>query len=293
MFKLERIIQIIFFLMWNLCYVTASFSDFINLLKIVDAEQEMLIDEIRIDCVQSISKPGVYTFKSDPRLPFSKCDITLEVPDETIAYVRPSERTCETTSSTNISNMCDRPMQEEQLYSGHHHFLFDASESVTIHVQITPIFRLGCAEWAKNVYSLSGHTIILENNLGSKYCMVQMPASLEITWINYETTNRKKPCCPDVFVASTDFAENPVGYSDSFNACEMRANQETYITRCEMTYIYFRQSAKHDKLIFRIKPRHKKHIDECIPVPEELEPSNFTCIKKPKPARNRSKLTFL
>lgn len=116
MFKLERIIQIIFFLMWNLCYVTASFSDFINLLKIVDAEQEMLIDEIRIgkgfltksffftqlsiaDCVQSISKPGVYTFKSDPRLPFSKCDITLEVPDETIAYVRPSERTCEVLST--------------------------------------------------------------------------------------------------------------------------------------------------------------------------------------------------
>lgn len=53
----------------------------------------------------------------------------------------------QTTSSTNISNMCDRPMQEEQLYSGHHHFLFDASESVTIHVQITPIFRLG--EWAE------------------------------------------------------------------------------------------------------------------------------------------------
>ncbi|EFO98072.1 hypothetical protein CRE_22685 [Caenorhabditis remanei] len=285
MLKLERLLTIIYILLLNLCYVTSTFQDFLNLLKIVEGD--------RIECVHTISQSGIYTFKSDPRLPESECDITLEVPEGSMAYVKPSEKTCETTSSTNISAMCDRPHQEEQLGAGRHHFLFEAAESVTISIQITAIFRLGCAEWAKNLRDLVNTTVVLENNLNSKYCMIQLPPSLEITWVNYESTNRKKPCCPDVFTASADFNQNPIAYSDSYSACDLRTTRPSVITRCEATFMYLRQSAKNDRIYFRIQVRHKKTMDSCVPSIEEIEPSDFTCIKKPKTSRSRSKLLFV
>uniref|UniRef100_A0A1I7U0S1 CUB_2 domain-containing protein n=1 Tax=Caenorhabditis tropicalis TaxID=1561998 RepID=A0A1I7U0S1_9PELO len=284
MFKLERLFTITYVLMLNLCYVTSSFSDFINLLKTVE--------ENSLECVHSITESGLYSFKPDPMLPPTQCEITLVVPEGTMAYIRPSERTCETTSSENISTMCDRPHQEEQVGAGLHHFLFDGAESVTVSVHITPIITLGCAEWAKNLFDLLDHTIVLENNLNSKYCMIQLPPSIEISWVNFESSSKRKPCCPDVFVASTDIAHNPISYSDSFSACDLRTTRPSVSTQCESTFMYLRQSAKYDKVLFRVQARHKENMLKCIPLATEIEPSDFTCIKRKKSSRSKTKQLF-
>ncbi|CAP34934.1 Protein CBG17197 [Caenorhabditis briggsae] len=286
MFNLERLLTIICVLLLNLGYVTPTLAEFLQLLK--NAEEQRIA---YIDCFHSITHTGIFIFNSDESIPSTQCDVTVEVPRGSMVYVRPTERTCEMSSSANISTMCDRPHQEEQLGAGSHHFLFDSTESLSIQVIITPIIRLGCGEWAKNLYELVGSTIVMENSDSSKYCMVQLPPSLKITWVSFETESRKKPCCPDIFTASADLDQNPISYSDSFNACDLRNTRPSVITNCESTFMFLRQSALYDRAFFRIEARPKTNVTKCIAPVIEPEPSDYLCLKKPKSSKKSKSKT--
>ncbi|CAI2356385.1 unnamed protein product [Caenorhabditis sp. 36 PRJEB53466] len=291
MCQINRIALTIICLTISVGSVSSALADFVNLLKTVDEAEIHKTDtekkrESPLGCVETIAKPGIYTFKSDPRLEMTLCHIIVEVPSESLAFVRPSDRTCETTSSANVSEVCDLPQQEKKLEEGSHDFRFDASESVTITVRITPIIRLGCDEYAKNLHNLVGAAVILENTANEPLCMVRLPPAIEIRFLDFQSRSRRK-CCPDLFVASADIEENPVAYSESLSACELNTKRLSASSRCEATYVYLRNSAPGDQILLEVGARHKDIMKHCIP-DEQLEPADYLCRSKKKNRKHAS-----
>ncbi|EGT59515.1 hypothetical protein CAEBREN_05704 [Caenorhabditis brenneri] len=272
MIKLERLLFLTCVLLLNLCNVTANISDYLHLLKSVES----------LGCLLTVTNTGNYIFNSVPGSPRNRCGISVKVEEDNIAYVKIATQTCETTISPHIMEICDQPAHETHVTSGTHTYLFDSNEPIAIEITFNRLLKVGCGDWGKNLHDFINTTVIFENDTNNKYCMVQLPPSLHIMWFSFLSKSRRKPCCPDVFVASTDIGQNPMEYSESFSACDLRTTRPSVITRCESTFMYLRQSAKNDQVMFRVQHRPKNSMDKCLPTGIEVEPSDFVCHRRPK-----------
>ncbi|CAB3399851.1 unnamed protein product [Caenorhabditis bovis] len=229
-----------------------------------------------VECGSYISNEGDYSYSGE-----EDCMITVQVPSHKIAETKLCKDEC-----------------HEAATNGNYTINIGNGINNQLSIRMYDVFFKSCDDIAKNIHEYNGKTIVLRNEKGQENsskgvtCKMQLPANVRVHLLTYNTKRRKK-CCPDVVLGSGNELNKIVKSTMSVSACEIDRDKQWLHSSCHSTWLYLRNPAIGDELIFRIEEIELETWPVCITMPP-IPLHRYTCKKRErfKKARRTSTYSF-